>query len=96
MYSHKAHPTRRRLQNITNPGQMKTFVNNLSDYIVWAQKKDSKSGNMVRELPQKRICGRRQYVFKLTDDKYKELVVYADDLDDDMSDDEPVLMRVSD
>ena len=48
----------------------------------------------IGSLPQKRICGRRQYVFQLTDDKYKELAVYADDLDDSSDDDEPVLMRV--
>ena len=84
-----------RLQNITNPGQMKTFTSNLSPYIIWTQRKDAKSGNMVKVLPRKRICGELLYVFQLTDDKYNELAPYADDSDDDTSDDEPVLMRVN-
>lgn len=82
--------------NYSNPGNIKTFTNNLSNYIVWTQQKDSKSGNTTRVLPKKQICGKRSYVFKLTDEKYKELSVYTDDLDDESDEERPVLMRVDD
>ena len=79
-----------------NPGNIKTFTNNLSDYVCWTQQKDSKTGYVKRVLPKKQICGNRSYVFKLTDDKYRELSAYIDDLDDESDDERPVLMRVDD
>ena len=79
-----------------NPGNINTFTNNLSDYITWTYQKDSKSGKSVRVLPKQQIYGKRSYVFKLTDDKYNELSVYADDSDDESEDERPVLMRVED
>ena len=79
-----------------NPGNIKTFTNNLSDYIVWTQQKDSKSGQVSRVLPKKQISGKRSYIFKLTDDKYNELSACADVSDDESEDERPVLMRVED
>ena len=80
--------------NYSNPGNIKTFTNNLSGYITWTQQKDSKSGSSVRVLPKKQFLGSRKYIYQLTEDKYKELVVYAGDLDDGSDDEIPVLMRV--
>ena len=79
-----------------NPGNIKTFNDNLSKYVVWGQRKDSKSGNYTRRLPQKRILGKVKEIYQLTPEKYEELRQYANEDIDDYSDEEPVLMRVDD
>ena len=88
-----------RERNITNPGCEKTFRKNISEYVVFCQRKDSKSGNMVRRLPQKRFCGKVKEMYKLTDEKYEELKEYAlenESIEIESDDEKPVLMRDND
>ena len=85
-------------KGINNPGQEKTFRKNLSEYIVWGHRKDSRSGNQVKVLPRKRICGQIKEFYQITNEKYEELKQFAlesyDEFDSD--DEKPVLMRVDD
>ena len=64
-------------KKITNPGQDKTFKENLSNYIIWSKQKDSKTGKEVRILPKKRFMGKVKFYYQITQETYENLKQYA-------------------
>ena len=70
--------------NYQNPGNINTFTNNLSDYIVWTyQKSHGNDKRASRVLPKKRTeDGKRVYCYKLNEQAVERFKT----IDNDMSD----------
>ena len=71
-------------RNYQNPGNIRTFNNNISEYVIWNQQVDSKTKKPTRTLPKKRINGKLRYIYKLNDDAVERFRV-DDDCDKEVN-----------
>ena len=71
-----------RKYNYRNPGDAFEFTRNLSPYLVLVRRQHPKTGQTFVDLPRKRTATGYEVFFKLTEEKYNELVVYSLDYDD--------------
>ena len=71
-------------KNYQNPGNIRTFNNNISEYVEWSyQKCNGQSKPASRTLPKKRINGKLRYIYKLNDDAVERFRV-DDDCDEEV------------